>query len=185
MYGGTAYLFDTGPTGGYQRLFGPSAQDVGLEPEELKILAGQWFVCSESGICLKAERERLLRIEAEEIQKGSLEEPAVKNALERRWLVFYTVGELLRAKHDDEVDLASIFKRLADPEWTDGKTKQREAISQYVEYACEILIDIYRNERRDKDFTHRNWHRDQSTLAKIQGKIRMSRFSMDRLPSFS
>ena len=81
------FLFDTNTDGGYRLLFGDeNGVWEALTEEEFKLLAGSWFICEHvQAVWNKGKVRRL----AEGL-------PETKNALERRWMVYFVVGELLR-----------------------------------------------------------------------------------------
>lgn len=110
MFGGTAYLFDTSTSGGYAKVFGDGEHVwTGLTDEDFRLLAGTWFLCEQVRAEWKTQKEAKLAVATSE---------DVKNALERRWLVFWTCGELLRliySARSDDLDLA--LRRLYKPTW--------------------------------------------------------------------
>lgn len=77
VYGGTQYLFDTGEHGGYWELFGDGSVEV--TTDKFSEMAGIWFLCEYVSELWKQSRAQL---------------PA--EALERRWTIYFAVGESLR-----------------------------------------------------------------------------------------
>src|SRR6185437_16543720 len=85
VYGGTGYVFDATMEGGYARLFGSGGEILpSLGNELFEYYAGVWFVCSYA--------------------KGLWSEESKKSkhsALERRWMFYFALGEVLRKAYVD------------------------------------------------------------------------------------
>lgn len=95
MFGRTSHVFDTGKDGGYLKLFGADNEIwTTITDEQFNLLAGTWFLCEHARQLLKAEKEILLGATQEETEKA-----IIRSALERRWLIFFTLGEILRQKY--------------------------------------------------------------------------------------
>lgn len=121
--GGTKHLFDTSKDGGYTKLFGYGGEVwKTVARDDFEELAGTWFVCEQVRAFIAEQRDAL---EKKETERGTTP-PVVRDALERRWLVFFVVGELLRSKYADETKLNSVLRKLSHPGWTerDGAEKQ-------------------------------------------------------------
>jgi hypothetical protein len=185
-FGGTKHLFDPKPRQGYCRIFGNGdAIWDGLEEADFKRLAGIWFVCDEIRSVWPVLKERFVQEEIEaESDQDTADRPVSKNALERRWLVFFAVFELLRRKYVREgLDLDAALRRLANPRWLDNaKCKEKQTILEYTINACEVLIRVYASASTNPNFMHRNWYRLQSTLTAIEREIRLNSTAIRALP---
>ena len=82
MFGGTRYLFDVSARGGYTKDFGEPVSHP--TDDEFKLLAGTYFLCDEIHSKWKEKRD-------EDNTEGRS-----APGLERRWVVYYAVGQLLR-----------------------------------------------------------------------------------------
>jgi hypothetical protein len=156
VYGGTRYLFDPEREGGYQRVFGEDGPDGEIPQSEFLRLAGIWLLCHSA-------KEALTRIKAE--HKNQMDE---KLAIERKWMVFYALGESLRLQYKKRgKDIADDLRSLAKPDWLDqsGPTKQR--IENYTRIACQALIDAYGDAAKSDGFVPRNWIRKDESLRAI------------------
>lgn len=177
-FGGTSHLFDTGKEGGYAKIFGDGGEVWdSVTKEEFERLAGIWFLCEQARLAYKTEKAALERRE-EERKDNSV--PLVKDALERRWMVFFAIGTLLRTKYRESAVLDSDLRRFANPAYAERKAD--EAVRRYTKVACEILIRIYRAATKDPAFVHRNWFRDKRTLAEVENEIAFSESMLDNLP---
>lgn len=149
-----------------------------MAKEDFDRLAGAWFVCDEIREFYKIEKELLERKEEDRKDGTSI----VKDALERRWMVFLAVGELIRAKYGKDNDrLLSDIRRFANPNYAE-KDAPQDAIRRYTKGGCEILIRVYRSASKDPTFTHRNWFRDKRTLSEVLKEISFSETMLDTLP---
>ena len=167
LHGGSSYLFDAGPNGGYGRVFG----DVTLEgratvwdsltKERFRLLAGTWYVCEQIVAALARE-------------KIKLGESAAKGPLERRWLVFFTVGELLRTAYASQRspdDLVRDLMHLGNSaEWVYASSPESKRVTAYAEAACSLLVEDYEEEEGKTGWSHRNWTRSEKTLERIRRK---------------
>jgi hypothetical protein len=157
VFGGTQNLFDTGDGGGYRKLFGDGSGDV--ISDRFKELAGIWFLCEYVNHLWKECRST---------------DPA--EALERRWMVYFTVGESIRMvyKHQGRDTIADLM-HLADPRWKDGSDAkcehQRAVTKAHTDAAFKAMKKAYENARKLENFAHRNWFRDDSTLDEIRSEL--------------
>jgi hypothetical protein len=184
MHGGVKYIFDSSTNGGYVKLFGDGNQVwTTLTDESFNLLAGTWFVCETVRHFLTREKVRRIELENKLIKdKKSKYTPIVKNAIQQRWLVFFTVGNILRHKYEDqETELNSDLQKLSKPSWTTRESMTRKALLDYTQIACEILLRVYRTAINDPAFTHRNWMRSKETLSEIDYEI-LNTSSIERLP---
>lgn len=180
MYGGTRYLFDISKTGGYCKVF--SDRDQPLTDSEFKEMAGTYFL---------AERVRELWESQRKALKDSKE--ALKPALERKWLIYFAVGELFRALYAKmSTPLEPDLRRLYKPNsWMDGTNSLvLDVIGRVFDIAESVLIQSYELRALDKDgkedpnFRHRNWFRSDQTLRRNIGMTLKFQTNMDQFRLF-
>jgi len=159
IYGGTRYLFDISPKGGYSKVYGEPVSN--LTEDDFRALAGTYFLCHAVEESWKAHRE-------------AGEDDWSSPALERRWVVFYGIGELLRLiyKHVGK-DLDSDLRYLANPnKWlTDPKSTTNDAIEELLDLAATPIARAYARVAAQPDFKHRNWFRSSQTLQDIRDEL--------------
>lgn len=156
MCGGTKYLFDVSAKGGYIKVFGDPVSH--LTDEQFKLLAGTYFLCDEVRSAWKEKRER---DNAEGINTPGLE---------RRWIVYYAVGQLLRLIYRERGrDLNADIAKLSKPStWMDSSTNQTKvALAEVFKLASIAINKAYNQDAKQSDFRHRNWFRNSKTLANI------------------
>lgn len=91
MWGGVRALFDASPSGRYAHVFGDGTDVWSVVSErDFRLLAGIWFVCQVVRAHWKNKRK--------ELQDGK--DPVQQKALERRWMVYYTVGKFLQLLYE-------------------------------------------------------------------------------------
>jgi hypothetical protein len=165
MWGGTARLFDTGKDGRYAWVFGDGEEVWARVPEEdFQVLCGVWFVCESVRRIWKEEKERRSKEEASGL------------ALERRYMVYFAVGELLRLIYEyNGESLISDLRKLANPRWTEKDGEEKSAISEVTDLAFTGLIKAYETASRPEDFRHRNWFRDRKFMDGIKSELRFIR----------
>jgi hypothetical protein len=166
VYGGTQYLFDT--SAGYKKLFGD--QEVNLTSDKFQELAGIWFLCEYVKELWKETRQE---VQAE--------------ALERRWMLYFAVGESLRILYRlKRMELVPDLQYLADPRWKNSRELKYEHIravaKAHTEAALQALKKAYESARRQEGFTHRNWFRDESTLREIHSHLESFSVFMSQMP---
>jgi len=186
VFGGTSYLFDQSRDKGYVRVFGDGSEAyTSLDDETFNRLAGIWFICESIYDEWKLNRERVSAEEAEEAKRRSdPSEPVSRLALERRWLVYFAVGEYMRqVSRFRSANLEIALGRFAKPQFAleDGAA----LVKAYVGPACEVLIRLYRAASKSPDFTHRNWFRDSRTLRDIENDIAGSKSWFKHLPELA
>ncbi len=165
MWGGTSPLFDASKDGRYSFVFGNGEAVWGTVPEnEFYALSGIWFLC-----------EEIRRIWKEE--KGQRpKDDATALALERRYLVYYAVGELLRMIYSQgKRNLEDDLRKLSKPNWTEKNGPEKAATRELTELAFSALVRAYETAARSKDFRHRNWFRDKDYLAGIRSDLKFIR----------
>ena len=160
VFGGTRYLFDVESKGGYSKVFGDRIAQ--LSEAEFKLLAGTYFLCDEVRRLWEAEK---LSVKANE--------EGLHPALERRWIVYYTVGELLRLSYRSSLeDLDSDIRKLSKPQWLDEEENQPKiCLAELFAIAKEALRRTYDASAKAENFRHRNWFRSDSTLKDIRSWI--------------
>jgi hypothetical protein len=157
VYGGTQYLFDTSKTGGYMKLFGSDGAVLPvLSQDDFNTYAGIWFLC-------------------EYVKEVWGKEPE-SEALERRWMVFFAIGESLRVIYGHaERPVTAALHKLCDPKWyTEPETHHFKAVTRaHCKLAFKAMKDSYAREQASKgeDFRHRNWFRSDETLRAIATQL--------------
>jgi hypothetical protein len=170
MHGGLGHLFDPGPDKGYERLFGDPNEP--LPEEKLNEYMAIWLVCSNCDTLLKAKKaESDGNADDDSGDSANLE----KLALERKYLVYYAMGEIMRemAKRQKRT-LSDFLKMYAKPTWQDDK-RAKKLIQRMFEAACDLVVFAYRlTTAKHENFVHRNFFRSQETLQLIhEGKAQM------------
>ena len=159
-FGGTSYLFNTEKDGGYFKLFGDGTElKTTLTTEEFDDIAGVWFLC---------ERVRTIWKE----RPPEMQTPG----MERRWLVFWTVGESMRVVYKDEdEDLNNDIRKLANPFWLDDRDQKgehyRATIERHFKLAAKVIKKVYAQAEATEPFSHRNWFRYEATLKAIRAEL--------------
>ncbi|MGA2200819.1 MAG: AIPR family protein [Terriglobales bacterium] len=158
VFGGSQYLFDTSKDGGYLKIYGNGTELLpALTETQFNRLVGIWFICE----YVKDIWER---------ESGA----AASEALERRWMVFFAVGESMRQayRHQGQ-DLGPALERFSDPNWyIEPETHSYKAvIRRHCKLAFTALKNAYGESSKEKEFRHRNWFRNQLTLASVQKQL--------------
>ena len=137
--------------------FGADGPDTDLTQAEFLRLAGIWFLCYSA-------KDALSRVKNE--HKSEMDE---KLAIERKWMVFYALGEALRIQYRKKgIDLAEDLRRLAKPDWLDQTSELKQRIDNCTRIACQALIDAYGNAAKGEGFVPRNWFRKDESLQEIR-----------------
>lgn len=167
LHGGSSYLFDAGPQGGYGKVFGETSGEGkaqvwdALTDERFRLLAGTWHVCESAHFALEGEKAR----------RG---EAAAKGPLERRWLVYFTVGELLRGAYRRQGDMTQLEHDLRQlgtgSDWVVAGGGDAKRVAAYTDAACDVLVEDYEEEQSKEGWSHRNWTRSEKTLDRIKRK---------------
>ena len=165
MFGGTAKLFDTSTSGLYLKLY--ERPEDQLLDVQFNLIAGTFFACDYVK-SLWEEFRKALRI-----QKQSMHP-----ALERKGLLYFTVGELERLSYSKQhLDLNGALAKLAKPNnWLNGENSGPQiALSKAFDLARRVLIQSYElKQKSDPSFKHRNWFRDPDTLKDIRSGLGMA-----------
>jgi hypothetical protein len=160
MFGGTEYLFDVSPRGGYGKVFGEPGSR--LADEHFKLLAGTYFLCDEIHFLWKERRE------------NESAEGRNTPGLERRWVVYHAVGELLRLIYAGrQTELDADVRKLSKPnDWMDSPgNKVTFALGELFKLASVAINRAYSHAAKRNDFCHRNWFRDVNTLTDIKSEL--------------
>ena len=162
-------MFDATETGGYAKVFGSRGLVwEGVTEEDFRLLAGEWFFCSDA-------REAFAPIKEAALEREDLKtKPLVKAALERRWVLYYTLGELARERcRRADRDVESDFRQLYKPKWLDESQEHgtRRTVRQYCDAAREVMVRVYKTAAKSPDFVQRNWYRSRDMLADIREYI--------------
>ena len=160
VWGGTKYMFEVGPKGGYEKIFGEPVSN--LSDNEFKLLAGTFFACEEIR-SLWEEEKKDLQANDESLHPG----------LERRWMVYYAVGELLRLSYRNQSgEMDDDLRRLSKPQWLDEPDNNvRASLTELYTIATSALRQTYDNDARSETFRHRNWFRSEGTLKQVQSTL--------------
>lgn len=170
FFGGLSFLYDTGPEGGYTRLFG---KDLGaLSQDKFDYYFGAWLLTSYAGERLKSEKSR---------EYGDEDTEKVRKlALERKHLVFFSLGEVFReiAKLK-KVEAADFISSFSKPRWLDETPKKR-TVQEAFEIACDITVQAYQMAVA-RQVIHRNFFRDSETLTSIRNSLISRKSQISRL----
>lgn len=160
MSGGTRYLFDISAKGGYSKVFGDPVSN--LSHNEFALLAGTYFVCEY--IREKWEADRALHREKQTPFHASLE---------RRWMVYFVVAELLRLAYaKSSLSFNSDIGRLSKPTWLDETENPTKAcLQELYEIGTTALTQAYNTRSHVDTFRHRNWFRTEQTLEDIRQSL--------------
>ena len=163
VYGGQAYLFDQSLGQGYKKVF--PEPDQYLTDRDFEIIAGTFFLCDQIREDWQTERK----------QRQSASED-LDPSLERRWMIFYAAGEMLRQRYAQlSKDLSTDLRLLAKPNtWKDDpEAPLLETVKQLGTDAMECLTEVYKQKKEDKggEFIQRNWFRDPRTLEDIKRDV--------------
>jgi hypothetical protein len=165
MWGGTARLFDTSKDGRYAFVFGDGSSPWLTIPEDkFQLLCGIWFVCEYIKALWKQEKEK----RSEDELAGS--------ALERRYMVYYAVGELLRMIYRESgLNLDDDLRKLGRPKWTEREGPEKTVLRELTKLAFSGLIKAYETASKAPDFRHRNWFRDRRYMSGIESELKFIR----------
>lgn len=162
MWGGSARLFDADKDGRYLHVFGDGESVWPAVPEEdFELLCGMWFLCEEVRRIWKEKKDRRSK------------DSVAGSALERRYMVFYGVAELLRMIYERETkSLTQDLRKLGAPKWTEKEGPLKRTIRELTDLAFTGLTKAYETASRAKDFHHRNWFRDRDYLEGIKSDLK-------------
>ena len=162
MWGGTARLFDSGKEGRYVSVFG-DGESVWLKvpDEEFSYLAGIWLTCEYVRTLWKSDKEKRTPDELAGL------------ALERRYMVYAAVGELLRMIYADDLEaLHSHISHLGKPKWMERDGDEKTVLQELTQLAISALIKAYETAADNPEFRHRNWFRNKEYLEGIRANLR-------------
>jgi len=181
FFGGIKYLYDTNMNGGYYFLFGDKENNQILETiseEQFKILSSKFFICETARVLFEVQKKE--RISNEKRNKDPHDSSPIlsKRALEGRYLIFFTVGVILRQIaqiQGTDIDSFLTTSGFHNPNWRDSSIKQ-DLIETAVNLSCDVLVQDYLNSIRHTDFVHRNWFREQDTLRRLKESVTVANF---------
>jgi len=178
MFGGTRYLYELSREGGYPKIFGDGSEVWdNIDSAAFKDLSGTWFLCEAARARWKNNRK-----EIPENFDDAEQKKLVNSALERRYLVYYAVGALIRERaRKSNLDSDADIAKLSKPNWLDCNEKYLQRVNDLTDSACEILIRVYRSAQQDSDFVHRNWFRSPGTLDQIRTEIKTSQSMLKQI----
>lgn len=165
MWGGTSALFDTSSDGRYVWVFGDGENVWSVVPEDkFHLLSGIWFSCEYIKTLWKEERDRRAKDEV------------VGQALERRYVVYFAVGDLLRGTYAERgASLEQDLQKLGRPKWMERQGPEKEVLRELTSLAFSGLIKAYETASNTEGFRHRNWFRDRGYLRCIESDLRFIR----------
>jgi hypothetical protein len=157
-FGGLTYLYGTGPDGGYVKLFG---EELGpLSQPEFDRLFGIWLITSYVDGGLREEKKKL----SEAVSAGDL---LRKHALERKYLIFFALGEVFkeicRLRNIEE---ANYLRSFSKPRWQEEEVR-RKFVDKAFSLACDMVVQAYQIAEGRPGFVHRNFFRENETLLSI------------------
>lgn len=158
FFGGLSHLYDTGPNGGYVELFGKDIDAI--SQGEFDKLFGIWLICAFVAAQLLVDKKAEV--------DGGVGDGNRKSALERKFLVFFAVGEVVREVCKiNKCDENLFLKTFAKPKWQDDSAKRR-FVSDVYGLACDVIVQVYLAAQKHPDFVHRNFYRVSETLGDIR-----------------
>lgn len=160
-FGGLAHLYDISSKGGYTQLFGTDLS--GLSTVTCEEYFAIWLICNFATELLKKEKKAF-----NAKQSPSVGERQRMKATERKYLVCFAMGELIRelaafgGKSESEY-----LKSYAKPKWQSDNSKTSK-VTAIFEAACDMVAAAYMAMSNNPDFVHRNFFRSQATISAIQ-----------------
>ena len=153
--GSTSFLFNTDADGGYTKVFGDGLKLWQRMPEdEFKLRAGIYWISNEFGPAL-----RLTRVLEEE--------PDVKAALERKWLIIYAASEVFKFYFPKDAWRAEV-RKFYKGDWTMSDDRKGAVVKKVFELAKMGVVLAYKNGKKNNpSFVHRNWMRGRNTPSEI------------------
>ncbi len=108
--------------------------------------------------------------------KRELDNTQDKNSpgLERRWIIYYAVGQLLRLMYADNAEeLEKSIRKLSKPNnWMDiPEHPAKIAIAELFSLITIAVNKAYNSAAKQTDFRHRNWFRRPETLVEINTEL--------------
>lgn len=186
-FGGIKYLYDTNINGGYYFLFGDENSNQileSLDEEKFMEFAAKYFICEVTRENFRDERESKIIKEEKATDEASNAPLISKRALEGKYMIFYTVGVVLREiselsnmKFEDFLKSESFH----NPSWKSNDKRKIELVRNSVMLSCDFLIEDYRTSLLNSDFVHRNWFREPSTLTRLEERIKNSSFHLSMM----
>jgi hypothetical protein len=159
VFGGQSHLYDTRVEGGYVKLFGKDLSAV--SQDEFDRLFGIWLITSRLETLLKEDKKQAAKSE-DEIDLLR------KSALERKFLVYFAAGEVLREVCKmRSIEETSMLRSFAKPRWQTEKNKT-EFIDEVFQVSTDMVVQAYQLAQKAPGFVHRNFFRDAETVPTIK-----------------
>ena len=179
FFGGVKYLYDLNAGGGYHFLFKDSET---ISEDQFAIFASKFFICETARVLFEEQKKD--RIASEEQHKNLEHKSPIlsKRALERRHLVFFVVGVILREIAQlSGADFDDFLRKTGfnNPNWRDTPNKIK-LIENAIGLSCDVVIQDYQHRFDNTDFVHRNWFREQDTLRRLRESVTIGHFSRIR-----
>jgi hypothetical protein len=171
-FGGQAHLYDTSKDGGYVKLFGKDLE--AMSQSEFERLFGIWLLTSHVSDLLR--REIPPSDQADELDKVRA------NALERKYLVLFALGEVIREVcRTGQVDETVALHMFGKPRWQDDE-KKTAFVDEAFSLACDLVVQAYQLAQvKEATFVHRNFFRDPETLVSIKSAKAAQRSQLRKL----
>lgn len=160
FFKGQSHLYDTGPEGGYIKLFGQDLEP--LSQAEFDRLFGIWLTTSHVADQLREDKEGLASSE-DDVDQIRL------RALERKYLTFFAFGEVLREIcRLRKIDENAFLRSFSKPRWQNDGDKV-EFVKESFAIACDMVVQAYQMARSGgQPFVHRNFFREAATLVSVR-----------------
>lgn len=174
--GTTSFLFDTSEKGGYKDVFGDGKQVLeSFNKGEFRLRSGLWWLGWEFGERIKQDRgnvESWLRLspaEKADPEKRSEATNVARNALERKWWVFYAANLFLRRAFDEDWTVPVVKHYQGD--WSLGDGPVGDWFLDLYQKSRDAVVMCYEQARKQADFGHRNWMRSTNTSDSLESAI--------------
>jgi hypothetical protein len=171
--GSTSFLFNTDSDGGYAKVFGDDTKIWQRMPEDdFKLRAGIYWISNEYGPALRAARL-------------AEDEPDVRAALERKWLLIYAASEVFKyyfPKDKWKHEVRKFYKG----DWAMTDAGKGAVIRKIFELSKMGVVLAYKNSKKSNPaFVHRNWMRGKNTPAEISDLLKTILPSLPKLEDIS
>ena len=156
--GSSTFLFNDDKTGGYLKVFGDGASVWEKMPEdEFRLRASIYWISQEFGLYLSVVRDKE-------------EDPDARSALERKWLLVYSAGVVLKYIYKKNDSWKEQLRKLYRGEWSLNTNDKRGAsLLRIFNIAKSGVVQSYKNSKHiNPNFNHRNWMRSKNTPAEIK-----------------
>jgi hypothetical protein len=152
--GSTSFLFDDGPNGGYNKIFGDGKQKWQSMPkDEFELRAAIYWLGIEF-----AEQIKLDRQEIDVDRKG---------ALDRKFMIIFAAKKVLELAFPKDEWKTQMCKSFMG-EWKIGEKTRGIWFKKIYHHAKLAVVNTYMmSKKTDPNFVHRNWMRSKQTLTQI------------------